>query len=55
MNVHSLLKRPSQWQICCPSPMEIGKHKDLRPTEVTKSEQRVQRTIDAINGFMKPI
>ena len=30
------------------------KHKDLRPTEVTKSERRVQRTIDAISGFMNP-
>ncbi len=30
------------------------KHKDLRPTEVMKSEMRVQKTIDAINSFMNP-
>ena len=30
------------------------KHKDLRPAEVRKSEQKVQRTIDAVNSFINP-
>ena len=29
-------------------------HRDLRPTEIQKNEERVSETIDAIMGFMDP-
>ena len=31
-----------------------GKHRDLHPSEIKKSEEAVQRTITAINSFTNP-
>ena len=30
------------------------KHKDMRPTEVKKSERKVQQTMEAVNSFINP-